>query len=120
MITFPECVKIHRSVRFQEVNFTVYKLYLSEADFKNKIIFPLLRVLLWRYTSIPTSVEEESGKKEKGKSISLLCLEGLQKTFGAVQRFFQPRIPLFLQALGGHFSFDKLARSGFLFLNQTS
>ncbi|XP_074174446.1 Fanconi anemia group I protein isoform X2 [Rhinolophus sinicus] len=59
----------------------------------------ITRVLLWRYTSIPTSVEEESGKKEKGKSISLLCLEGLQKIFGAVQQFYQPRIPLFLQAL---------------------
>ncbi|XP_016053209.1 PREDICTED: Fanconi anemia group I protein isoform X2 [Miniopterus natalensis] len=58
----------------------------------------ITRVFLWRYTSIPTSVEE-SGKKEKGKSISLLCLEGLQKIFVAVQQFFQPRLPLFLRAL---------------------
>ncbi|KAL6047414.1 hypothetical protein STEG23_010995 [Scotinomys teguina] len=58
----------------------------------------ITRVLLWRYTSIPTSVEE-SGKKEKGKSISLLCLEGLQKTFSAVQQFYQPKIQLFLRAL---------------------
>ncbi|XP_047288779.1 Fanconi anemia group I protein isoform X4 [Homo sapiens] len=56
------------------------------------------RVLLWRYTSIPTSVEE-SGKKEKGKSISLLCLEGLQKIFSAVQQFYQPKIQQFLRAL---------------------
>ncbi|XP_054569236.1 Fanconi anemia group I protein [Eptesicus fuscus] len=58
----------------------------------------ITRVLLWRYTSIPTSVEEP-GKKEKGKSISLLCLEGLQRVFSAVQLFFQPRVPLFLRAL---------------------
>ncbi|XP_036133936.1 Fanconi anemia group I protein [Molossus molossus] len=58
----------------------------------------ITRVLLWRYTSIPTSVEEP-GKKEKGKSISLLCLEGLQRIFSAVQQFFQPRVPLFLRAL---------------------
>ncbi|XP_006885289.1 PREDICTED: Fanconi anemia group I protein [Elephantulus edwardii] len=56
------------------------------------------RVLLWRYTSIPTSVEE-SGKKEKGKSISLLCLEGLQKILEVVQQFYQPRIQQFLRAL---------------------
>uniref|UniRef100_A0A671EGL1 FA complementation group I n=1 Tax=Rhinolophus ferrumequinum TaxID=59479 RepID=A0A671EGL1_RHIFE len=68
-------------------------------NFVSDLLTALFRVLLWRYTSIPTSVEEESGKKEKGKSISLLCLEGLQKTFGAVLRFFQPRIPQFLQAL---------------------
>ncbi|XP_057576201.1 Fanconi anemia group I protein isoform X2 [Hippopotamus amphibius kiboko] len=58
----------------------------------------ITRVLLWRYTSIPTSVEE-SGKKEKGKSISLLCLEGLQKIFSAVQQFYQPKIHQFLRAL---------------------
>ncbi|XP_059534254.1 Fanconi anemia group I protein isoform X2 [Myotis daubentonii] len=58
----------------------------------------ITRVLLWRYTSIPTSVEEP-GKKEKGKSISLLCLEGLQRIFSAVQHFFQPRLPQFLRAL---------------------
>uniref|UniRef100_A0A2I3TWE0 FA complementation group I n=1 Tax=Pan troglodytes TaxID=9598 RepID=A0A2I3TWE0_PANTR len=58
----------------------------------------ITRVLLWRYTSIPTSVEE-SGKKEKGKSISLLCLEGLQKIFSAVQQFYQPKMQQFLRAL---------------------
>ncbi|XP_062944841.1 Fanconi anemia group I protein isoform X1 [Cynocephalus volans] len=61
-------------------------------------ICDITRVLLWRYTSIPTSVEE-SGKKEKGKSISLLCLEGLQKIFSAVQQFYQPKIQQFLRAL---------------------
>lgn len=63
--------------------------------------FPHSRVLLWRYTSIPTSVEE-SGKREKGKSISLLCLEGLQKTFSAVQQFYQPKVQQFFRSLGRH------------------
>ncbi|XP_076792354.1 Fanconi anemia group I protein isoform X2 [Arvicanthis niloticus] len=58
----------------------------------------ITRVLLWRYTSIPTSVEE-SGKREKGKSISLLCLEGLQKTFSAVQQFYQPKVQQFFRSL---------------------
>jgi hypothetical protein len=70
--------------------------------------FPHCRVLLWRYTSIPTSVEE-SGKKEKGKSISLLCLEGLQKTFSVVLQFYQPKVQQFLQALGRHRSHKWLA-----------
>ncbi|XP_036698208.1 Fanconi anemia group I protein isoform X1 [Balaenoptera musculus] len=67
-----------------------------EKVFQN--LCDITRVLLWRYTSIPTSVEE-SGKKEKGKNISLLCLEGLQKIFSAVQQFYQPKIHQFLRAL---------------------
>lgn len=59
---------------------------------------PSHRVLLWRYTSIP-SVVEEPGKK-KGKSISLLCLEALLRIFSAVQQLYPARIPQFLQALG--------------------
>ncbi|NXU44068.1 FANCI protein, partial [Drymodes brunneopygia] len=57
----------------------------------------ITQVLLWRYTSIPTVVEE-SGKK-KGKSISLLCLEGLLRIFNTVQQLYTARIPQFLQAL---------------------
>ncbi|XP_041608664.1 Fanconi anemia group I protein isoform X3 [Vulpes lagopus] len=67
-----------------------------EKIFQN--LCDITRVLLWRYTSIPTSVED-LGKKEKGKSISLLCLEGLQKIFSAVQQFYQPKIHHFLRAL---------------------
>ncbi|XP_059768480.1 Fanconi anemia group I protein isoform X4 [Balaenoptera ricei] len=67
-----------------------------EKVFQN--LCDITRVLLWRYTSIPTSVEE-LGKKEKGKNISLLCLEGLQKIFSAVQQFYQPKIHQFLRAL---------------------
>uniref|UniRef100_A0A8C8R5B2 FA complementation group I n=1 Tax=Pelusios castaneus TaxID=367368 RepID=A0A8C8R5B2_9SAUR len=57
----------------------------------------ITRVLLWRYTSIPSTVEE-SGKK-KGKSISLLCLEGLLRIFNTVQQLYKPKIPQFLRAL---------------------
>ncbi|XP_036042581.1 Fanconi anemia group I protein isoform X2 [Onychomys torridus] len=71
---------------------------LLSMKFVSDLLSALFRVLLWRYTSIPISVEE-SGKKEKGKSISLLCLEGLQKTFSAVQQFYQPKIQQFLRAL---------------------
>ncbi|NXT52631.1 FANCI protein, partial [Pluvianellus socialis] len=66
-----------------------------EKMFQN--LCKITRVLLWRYTSIPTVVEE-SGKK-KGKSISLLCLEGLLRIFNTVQQLYAARIPQFLQAL---------------------
>uniref|UniRef100_A0A8C3PN23 FA complementation group I n=1 Tax=Calidris pygmaea TaxID=425635 RepID=A0A8C3PN23_9CHAR len=69
-----------------------------EKMFQN--LCKITRVLLWRYTSIPTVVEE-SGKK-KGKSISLLCLEGLLRIFNTVQQLYTARIPQFLQALGRH------------------
>ncbi|XP_070619037.1 Fanconi anemia group I protein [Erythrolamprus reginae] len=58
----------------------------------------ITRVLLWRYTSIPTSAEE-FGKKDKGKSISLLCLEGLLKIFNTVPQLYPTKISQFLQAL---------------------
>ncbi|POI33634.1 hypothetical protein CIB84_002614, partial [Bambusicola thoracicus] len=66
-----------------------------EKMFQN--LCKITRVLLWRYTSIPTAVEE-SGKK-KGKSISLLCLEGLLRIFNTMQQLYTARIPQFLQAL---------------------
>ncbi|KAM6119201.1 LOW QUALITY PROTEIN: Fanconi anemia group I protein [Pterocles gutturalis] len=64
-----------------------------EKMFQN--LCKITRVLLWRYTSIP--IVEESGKK-KGKSISLLCLEGLLRIFNTVQQLYTARIQ-FLQAL---------------------
>ncbi|KAM4747808.1 Fanconi anemia group I protein [Rhinophrynus dorsalis] len=55
-------------------------------------------VLMWRYTSIPTAAED-SGKKDKGKNISMLCLEGLLRVFNTVQHHYQTKIPHFLAAL---------------------
>ncbi|XP_067411776.1 Fanconi anemia group I protein [Emydura macquarii macquarii] len=62
-----------------------------------QMLCKITRVLLWRYTSIPSAVEE-SGKK-KGKSISLLCLEGLLRIFNTVQQLYKPKISQFLRAL---------------------
>ncbi|XP_072254252.1 Fanconi anemia group I protein-like [Pyxicephalus adspersus] len=58
----------------------------------------ITRVLLWRYTSIP-SAAEDSGKKDKGKNISLMCLEGLVQIFNAIQLRYQTKISQFLAAL---------------------
>ncbi|XP_075063875.1 Fanconi anemia group I protein isoform X2 [Mixophyes fleayi] len=58
----------------------------------------ITRVLMWRYTSIP-SAAEDSGKKDKGKNISLLCLEGLVQILYTIQLHYQPKIAQFLAAM---------------------
>ncbi|KAG8575295.1 hypothetical protein GDO81_009504 [Engystomops pustulosus] len=58
----------------------------------------ITRVLMWRYTSIPCAAEE-TGKKDKGKNISLLCLESLVQIFQTIQLHYQPKISQFLAAL---------------------
>ncbi|XP_053575332.1 Fanconi anemia group I protein [Bombina bombina] len=68
----------------------------SEKMFQT--ICKITRVLMWRYTSIPTTAEE-SGKKDKGKNISLLCLEGLLRIFNTIQQRYQANIPQFLASL---------------------
>uniref|UniRef100_A0A7N5KJJ3 FA complementation group I n=1 Tax=Ailuropoda melanoleuca TaxID=9646 RepID=A0A7N5KJJ3_AILME len=99
----PEFMRHAVSVALQKVQQLKETGHVSGPDGQNpekvfQNLCDITRVLLWRYTSIPTSVED-LGKKEKGKSISLLCLEGLQKIFSAVQQFYQPRIHQFLRAL---------------------
>ncbi|XP_008317251.1 Fanconi anemia group I protein isoform X2 [Cynoglossus semilaevis] len=42
-------------------------------------------VLMWRYTNIPSAVEE-AARKEKRSSLSLMCLEGLLKIFTTCQQ----------------------------------
>nr|XP_014340362.1 PREDICTED: Fanconi anemia group I protein [Latimeria chalumnae] len=70
----------------------------QHAEKTFRYLCEITKVLLWRYTSIPSAVEESS-KKEKGKTISLLCLEGLLKAFSAVQLRYQHKIKHFLRAL---------------------
>ncbi|XP_078386115.1 Fanconi anemia group I protein isoform X2 [Cetorhinus maximus] len=70
----------------------------QNAEKTFKYLCEITRVLLWRYTSIPSAVEE-SGKKEKGRTISLLCLEGLLRIFNTVQQRYQNKIQQFLSAI---------------------
>uniref|UniRef100_A0A672KU46 Fanconi anemia group I protein-like n=1 Tax=Sinocyclocheilus grahami TaxID=75366 RepID=A0A672KU46_SINGR len=55
-------------------------------------------VLMWRYTNVPSTVED-AGKKEKGQSVSLLCLEGLLRVFTTVLQRFPTRMSNFLSSL---------------------
>ncbi|XP_077327370.1 Fanconi anemia group I protein [Lithobates pipiens] len=68
----------------------------SDKIFHN--ICEITRVLIWRYTSIP-SAAEDSGKKDKGKNISLMCLEGLVQIFYTIQLRYPTKISQFLAAL---------------------
>ncbi|XP_040198345.1 Fanconi anemia group I protein [Rana temporaria] len=68
----------------------------SDKMFHN--ICEITRVLIWRYTSIP-SAAEDSGKKDKGKNISLMCLEGLVQIFYTIQLRYPTKISQFLAAL---------------------
>uniref|UniRef100_UPI00398EAE1B Fanconi anemia group I protein isoform X2 n=1 Tax=Pristiophorus japonicus TaxID=55135 RepID=UPI00398EAE1B len=70
----------------------------QNAEKTFKYLCDITRVLLWRYTSIPSAVEE-SGKKEKGRTISLLCLEGLLRIFNTVQHRYQNKIQQFFSAI---------------------
>uniref|UniRef100_A0AAR2JD36 FA complementation group I n=1 Tax=Pygocentrus nattereri TaxID=42514 RepID=A0AAR2JD36_PYGNA len=56
-------------------------------------------VLMWRYTNIPSAVED-AGKKEKNQSMSLLCLEGLLRIFSTVLQQYPTKMASFLCSLG--------------------
>ncbi len=55
---------------------------------------------MWRYTNVPSTVED-AGKKEKGQSVSLLCLEGLLRVFTTMLQRYPTRMSNFLSSLGG-------------------
>ncbi|XP_056307350.1 Fanconi anemia group I protein isoform X1 [Danio aesculapii] len=55
-------------------------------------------VLMWRYTNVPSTVED-AGKKEKGQSVSLLCLEGLLRVFTTLLQRYPTRVSNFLSSL---------------------
>ncbi|KAG2471095.1 FANCI protein, partial [Polypterus senegalus] len=64
-----------------------------------KDLCKLTRVLLWRYSAVPSTVEE-IGKKDKGKTISILCLEALLRSFSTVQSRYSNKMDQFLCTIG--------------------
>lgn len=56
-------------------------------------------VLMWRYTNIPSAVED-AGKKEKRSSLSHLCLEGLLRIFTTCQQRYPDRMTQLLSTMG--------------------
>uniref|UniRef100_A0A4W6EGC3 FA complementation group I n=1 Tax=Lates calcarifer TaxID=8187 RepID=A0A4W6EGC3_LATCA len=64
---------------------------LLSMGFISTLLTVLFSVLMWRYTNIP-SVVEEAGKKEKRSSLSLLCLEGLLRIFTTCQQRYPDKM----------------------------
>uniref|UniRef100_A0A671Y735 FA complementation group I n=1 Tax=Sparus aurata TaxID=8175 RepID=A0A671Y735_SPAAU len=64
---------------------------LLSLGFISTLLTVLFSVLIWRYTNIP-SVVEDAGKKEKRSSLSQLCLEGLLRIFTTCQQRFPDRM----------------------------
>ncbi|XP_066523635.1 Fanconi anemia group I protein [Hoplias malabaricus] len=58
----------------------------------------ITNVLMWRYTNIPSAVEE-GGKKDKSQSVSLLCLEGLLHIFSTVLQQYPSKVANILCSL---------------------
>lgn len=56
-------------------------------------------VLMWRYTNIP-SVVEDAGKKEKRCSLSYMCLEGLLRIFTTCQERYPEKMSQLLSKMG--------------------
>ncbi|XP_023673035.1 Fanconi anemia group I protein isoform X6 [Paramormyrops kingsleyae] len=71
----------------------------QNADKAFQHLCDITSVLLWRYLHISPATEE-GGKKEKGRSISLLCLEGVLKSFRTALQRHPTRLGHFLSAVG--------------------
>ncbi|KAK5609003.1 hypothetical protein CRENBAI_017413 [Crenichthys baileyi] len=63
-----------------------------------RFLCDMTSVLMWRYTNIPSAVEE-AGKKEKRCSLSQLCLEGLLKIFTACQQRYPEKMAQLLSTM---------------------
>ncbi|XP_072241662.1 Fanconi anemia group I protein isoform X1 [Leuresthes tenuis] len=70
----------------------------QNADRTFRFLCDMTSVLMWRYTNIP-SVVEEAGKREKRSSLSQLCLEGLLRIFTTCQQRFPDKMVHLLSAM---------------------
>ncbi|MEQ2266641.1 hypothetical protein XENORESO_013565 [Xenotaenia resolanae] len=68
------------------------------SDKTFRFLCDMTSVLMWRYTNIPSAVEE-AGKKEKRCSLSQLCLEGLLKIFTACQQRYPEKMAQLLSTM---------------------
>ncbi|KAM8750534.1 Fanconi anemia group I protein isoform 1-T2 [Acanthopagrus schlegelii] len=70
----------------------------QNTDRTFRFLCDMTSVLIWRYTNIP-SVVEDAGKKEKRSSLSQLCLEGLLRIFTTCQQRFPDRMAQLLSTM---------------------
>ncbi|XP_071384510.1 Fanconi anemia group I protein [Centroberyx affinis] len=70
----------------------------QSTDKTFRFLCDMTSVLMWRYTNIP-SVVEEAGRKEKRSSLSHLCLEGLLRIFTTCLQRYPDRTAQLLSAI---------------------
>ncbi|XP_041650949.1 Fanconi anemia group I protein [Cheilinus undulatus] len=70
----------------------------QNTDKTFRFLCDMTSVLMWRYTNIPSAVED-AGKKEKRSSLSLMCLEGLLRIFTTCQQRYPDRMPQLLSTM---------------------
>ncbi|TNN87802.1 Fanconi anemia group I [Liparis tanakae] len=70
----------------------------QNTDRTFRFLCDMTSVLMWRYTNIP-SVVEDAGKKEKRSSLSLLCLEGLLRIFTTCQQRYPDKMAQLLSTM---------------------
>ncbi|XP_072290472.1 Fanconi anemia group I protein isoform X2 [Eucyclogobius newberryi] len=78
----------------------------SNVDKTFRFLCNMTSVLMWRYTNIP-SVVEDAGKKEKRTTLSLLCLEGLLRIFTTCQQRFPERLTQLLSSMESEDDLDE-------------
>ncbi|XP_070764117.1 Fanconi anemia group I protein [Enoplosus armatus] len=70
----------------------------QNTDRTFRFLCDMTSVLIWRYTNIP-SVVEDAGRKEKRSSLSQLCLEGLLRIFTTCQQRYPDRMAQLLSTM---------------------
>ncbi|XP_068169582.1 Fanconi anemia group I protein isoform X2 [Antennarius striatus] len=70
----------------------------QNTDKTFRFLCDVTSVLMWRYTNVP-SVVEDPGKKEKRASLSFLCLEGLLRIFTTCQQNYPDRMTQLLSTM---------------------
>nr|XP_057931485.1 Fanconi anemia group I protein isoform X2 [Doryrhamphus excisus] len=71
----------------------------QSSDLTFRFLCDMTSVLMWRYTYVPSTVED-AGKKDKRSSLSHLCLEGLLRIFTTCQQRYPDKMPKLLSSIG--------------------
>ncbi|KAK7891742.1 hypothetical protein WMY93_023705 [Mugilogobius chulae] len=89
------------------------------ADKIFRFLCDMTSVLMWRYTNIP-SVVEDAGKKEKRTTLSQLCLEGLLRIFTTCQQRFPDRMAQLLSTMESEEDLDEgnVTQINFFYIRQ--
>ncbi|XP_033823746.1 Fanconi anemia group I protein isoform X2 [Periophthalmus magnuspinnatus] len=89
------------------------------ADKTFRFLCDMTSVLMWRYTNIP-SVVEDAGKKEKRTTLSHLCLEGLLRIFTTCQQRFPERLAQLLSTMESEEDLDEgsVTQISFFYIRQ--